>query len=200
MSFSFGETLSFSLLPVSPITAIPGFLHRGCYVAPPPHRLFQLCILPLPPGKGEILPLCIWPPVLSRGNAIGSLVEIEYEVSSHTACCTYTWQLSRITLLRKGQLQGRTGRSQRGFVSLCICWVLVLPDACSCYLSVVLCVRIHLTLRLVQKSQQLPSYVNAHATQPNSPYKTTQAMLPCCEEAKATWRVPQSNDLVLQSF
>jgi hypothetical protein len=70
----FSEVVQFLAFPI----AAAEFLH-------PAH----LHILPLSPGRGEMFPLYIWPPVLSRGGAINSPAVLAYVDASQAVCCTY---------------------------------------------------------------------------------------------------------------
>jgi hypothetical protein len=111
MSFSLGETVSFSLLPVSPR---PSFPHSGCWVAPYPQGLFQILILPLPPGRKEIFPLCFSTSFVQR--------ECNWPSSSARIWDSLTWQVSKFAWLKMDQLQDNAGRQQTEVLCLLIFW------------------------------------------------------------------------------
>jgi hypothetical protein len=109
MSFSFDETVSLSLHLVSPRHCSDWLFQQGllsCFTST--WVFFQFLVLPSPPrpGKGETFPPCIWPPVLSRGNTISSLIVLEYEVPSQTVCCAHLVGY-QTCLVEKGSATGQ---------------------------------------------------------------------------------------------
>jgi hypothetical protein len=137
MSFSLCETVSFSLLTVSPRQCSAWLSPQGCWAAPHPHELFQLCIPHPTPGRGEIF--------LPFGHKFCS------EECNQLPSCTRIWgSLPNSVLCSLGGLADslcwewtsyRAAQAgSRDFVSAGVWQVLVFPDACSNSLSVVLCV------------------------------------------------------------
>jgi hypothetical protein len=86
MSFSIGETVSFSLLQVSPRQCSAWLSPQWLLSCPTPIQGFSV---PPHQGEGEIFPLCIWSPVLSRRSAISSPAVLEYVVPSDTLFYTH---------------------------------------------------------------------------------------------------------------
>jgi hypothetical protein len=100
---------------------------------------FGSVFFPYPPRRGEKFPLCVWPPVLSSGGAIGCPAVCE--TPSQTVCWL-TWWFGRFVRLKL--IRSRAAQVDRGFVFAWVWWVPVFPDAYNSTLSAVLCIPLFL--------------------------------------------------------
>jgi hypothetical protein len=114
MSFSLGETVKFQLAP--------GFFRAVQCLASPtgatelstPTWAFSAPCCTLSPRQREIFLPCIWPPVLSRGHAVGSPAGLQLRVPPKQ-CVALTWQVG----WENGSATGQHRQvADRGFVSL----------------------------------------------------------------------------------
>jgi hypothetical protein len=119
MSFSAGETTSFSLLLVSPRQCSAWLFPQGLLSCSTPTWAFSVtCSAPPSPQKGNIPSVYLATSFVQRG-CNGSPAVLEYVLPSKQ-CVALTWQFSRFTWLKRDQLQSSTGRQQREVLCLLV--------------------------------------------------------------------------------
>jgi hypothetical protein len=117
MNFSLGETVSSSLLLVSPKKCSTWLSPQGLLSCPTPTWAFSSSVFSPSPRQREIFPLCFGPPVLSKRGAIGSPAVLEYVDLSQTVCCTHLADsLGWKWIYRAAQ----AGGTQRFYICLCL--------------------------------------------------------------------------------